>query len=295
MSAAPVIASDYPANVRAAINAALAACFDAAVHQANAYTAGGTATAFTLTPTPALTANAANVRYAVNFGMAAGTSPTLAVSGQAALPLVQYSASGALVAATWLGTLVTDVVCDGTHWIVLDPPLPAAISAVTGAFSGAVSALQFNGGAAGLTGAAPNLTAGAANTAAACTGNAATATLASAVAWPNVTGHPTALSSFTNDSGYTTIANVLSAAPATLTPTSSTTYTNSTGKPMLIFGLASTVSGQTIAFYVNGTIVYTLTYNSSSYGTPFCLPVPAGGTYEIVKGASCIVTMFNVN
>ena len=68
---------------------------DIQVQLATAFTTGGTATAFTLTPAPAITANAANQRFRVKFNAAAGTTPTLAVSGQAALALdavLQYAA-----------------------------------------------------------------------------------------------------------------------------------------------------------------------------------------------------------
>lgn len=185
MSSAPVINDDFPGNVRAAINAAFQACFDAMVHQANSYTTAGIATALTLTPTPALAANAANVRYNITTSIASGANPTLAVSGQPALPIMQYSAAGTLVAASFVAGLVTDIICDGTHWIMLTPSLANLVGA-TATFSGAVTALQFNGSGAGLTGTASSLTAGAAN----------------AVAWGNVSGHPTDLGSFSNGPGY---------------------------------------------------------------------------------------------
>lgn len=55
-------------------------------------------------------------------------------------------------------------------------------------FSSSVTASSFSGAGTGLTGTAASLTAGAANS----------------VAWTNVSGRPTAVSSFTNDSGYIT-------------------------------------------------------------------------------------------
>jgi hypothetical protein len=88
---------------------------------ASAYTTGGTSSAFTLTPTPALAANAANVRYNVTFNQAGTGSPTLAVSLLAALPLMAYNSAGTLVTYLPAANQNSDVICDGTHWIVLDP------------------------------------------------------------------------------------------------------------------------------------------------------------------------------
>lgn len=95
---------------------------DLQVQLATAFTTGGTATAFTLTPAPAITANAANQRFRVKFNAAAGTTPTLAVSGQAALNLKYKDSAGTKQAITstqvpinW----VSDVENDGTDWVVL--------------------------------------------------------------------------------------------------------------------------------------------------------------------------------
>ena len=101
-----------------------------------AFTTGGTSTAFTLTPTPAITANAANQRFRVKFHAAAGTTPTLAVSGQAALNLKYKDSAGTKQAITstqvpinW----ISDVENDGTDWVVLDvPPSAAASETVAG-------------------------------------------------------------------------------------------------------------------------------------------------------------------
>lgn len=87
-----------------------------------AFTTGGTATAFTLTPAPAITANAANQRFRVKFNAAAGATPTLAVSGLTALNLKYKDSAGTKQAITstqvpinW----VSDVENDGTDWVVL--------------------------------------------------------------------------------------------------------------------------------------------------------------------------------
>lgn len=95
-----------------------------------AFTTGGTSTAYTLTPTPALTALATSQRFRVAFHTAAGTTPTLAVSGLTAKNLKYKDSTGAKQAVTstqipsgW----VADVEYDGTDWVVLDvPPTSAA-------------------------------------------------------------------------------------------------------------------------------------------------------------------------
>jgi len=96
---------------------------DIQVQLATAFTTGGTSTAFTLTPTPAITANAANQRFRVKFNAAAGTTPTLAVSGLTALNLKYKDSAGTKQAITstqvpinW----ISDVENDGTDWVVLN-------------------------------------------------------------------------------------------------------------------------------------------------------------------------------
>lgn len=89
------------------------------------FTTAGSDTAFTLTPTPATTANAAGQRFRVVFNAASGTTPTLAVSGQTALNLKYRDSSGAKQAVTSTqipANWVSDVECDGTDWVVLDVP-----------------------------------------------------------------------------------------------------------------------------------------------------------------------------
>lgn len=101
-----------------------------------AFTTGGTSTAYTLTPTPAITANAANQRFRVKFNAAAGATPTLAVSGLTALNLKYKDSAGAKQAITSVQVpinWVSDVENDGTDWVVLDvPPSAAASETVAG-------------------------------------------------------------------------------------------------------------------------------------------------------------------
>lgn len=89
------------------------------------FTTAGSDTAYTLTPTPATTANAAGQRFRVAFHAASGTTPTLAVSGQTALNLKYKDPTGAKQAITSTqvpANWASDVECDGTDWVVLSIP-----------------------------------------------------------------------------------------------------------------------------------------------------------------------------
>lgn len=131
---------------------------DIQVQLATAFTTGGTSTAFTLTPTPAITANAANQRFRVKFNAAAGTTPTLAVSGQAALALKYRDSTGAKQAITATQVPInwaSDVVNDGTDWVVenvaIIPGVTTNSSAPTGYIGEYVESIVAQGAAVSLT------------------------------------------------------------------------------------------------------------------------------------------------
>lgn len=98
---------------------------DIQAQTATAFTTGGSNTAYTLTPTPALAALATNQRFRVNFHTAAGATPTLAISGLTAKSLKYKDAGGNKQAVTstqipsgW----ISDVEYDGTDYVLLDVP-----------------------------------------------------------------------------------------------------------------------------------------------------------------------------
>jgi len=131
---------------------------DLQVQAVTAFTTGGTATAFTLTPAPAITANAANQRFRVTFNAAAGTTPTLAVSGQAALALKYRDSTGAKQAITATQVPInwaSDVVNDGTDWVVenvaIIPGVTTNSSALTGYIGEYVESTVALGAAVSLT------------------------------------------------------------------------------------------------------------------------------------------------
>jgi hypothetical protein len=133
-----------------------------------AFTTGGTGSAYTLTPPVALASNASLTRYNVTFAAAGSGSPTMAVSGLTALPLMAYNSVGGLTAYLPVLNQVSDVQCNGTNWIVLDPlgdlvpPVPpkssrsnlqastTGLSSVTTITADALTLVNANGN--GLTG-----------------------------------------------------------------------------------------------------------------------------------------------
>jgi hypothetical protein len=87
------------------------------------FTTGGTSTAYTLTPMPALTALTAGQRFNVTFNATAGLTPTLAISGLAAKSLKLYDSTGAKVAAsasTVISGMNADLIYDGTDYVILN-------------------------------------------------------------------------------------------------------------------------------------------------------------------------------
>jgi len=88
---------------------------------ATAFNAAGVAPAYTLTPSPALTALAVNDCYNVTFSATGTTgSNTLNVSGLGAKALMQYDLNGNLVPAVITSGLVAVCQYNGTYWVVLD-------------------------------------------------------------------------------------------------------------------------------------------------------------------------------
>lgn len=93
-----------------------------------AFTSGGAAPSFTLTPSPAITAYAANQRFRCKFHAAGTTgSNTLNVSGLGAKNLKQYDSAGAKVPAVVTTGQLADVEYDGVDFVVVDPLPPVIV------------------------------------------------------------------------------------------------------------------------------------------------------------------------
>jgi hypothetical protein len=97
-----------------------------------AFTTGGTSSAFTLTPVPAISAYAENQEFDVEFNAASTGTPTINISAVGAKALKFRLPGGTLVTC---GTLIpsgwrSKVTYDGTDMIVREMPLSAATPAV---------------------------------------------------------------------------------------------------------------------------------------------------------------------
>lgn len=110
----------------------LAAATQGQVH--TAFTAGGTATALTLTPVPPIDAYAASQRFTVKFPVNSGLNPTLNISAKGAKSFKQYDAAGAKVGAQFAADQVGDVLYDGVDFVLLDQ-LPSVKQGIRGAAS----------------------------------------------------------------------------------------------------------------------------------------------------------------
>jgi len=90
-----------------------------------AFTTSGTSTAFTLTPTPAITANAAKQRFmAVLHTAPIAGAVTMAVSGQAALNFIYYDpviGTQFVTSAQAPANYPCDIYNDGTNWVLMNP------------------------------------------------------------------------------------------------------------------------------------------------------------------------------
>jgi len=124
----------------------------------NAGTTGGTSTAYTLTPTPAITSLAENQDFDVEFHTGAGTTPTLSISGQAAKALKYRDDTGALqdVTLTQVPTgWRSRVTYDGTYYIVREVPTTTggAMGVRQTVFNGTVDSSGYSafGGSTGST------------------------------------------------------------------------------------------------------------------------------------------------
>lgn len=90
-----------------------------------AFTTAGTAPNFTLTPVPAPTALAANLRFRVKFHAAGAGSDVINIAGLGNKSLKQYDSTGAKVAAVIAASQLADVEYDGVDMVILDslPPV----------------------------------------------------------------------------------------------------------------------------------------------------------------------------
>lgn len=103
-----------------------------------AFTTGGTSTAYTLTPVPAITSLIAGQRFRVKMSASNGATPTLAVSGLTAKSIKVYDSAGAKTdpsAAQLASGMLVDVEYDGTDWVAI-AQMPPVLSVARGGTGG---------------------------------------------------------------------------------------------------------------------------------------------------------------
>ena len=85
-----------------------------------AFTTAGTSGTYTLTPNPAITAYAAGQKFSVTFSAASSATNTINVSGLGAKSLKMYDSTGTKVASSFALNQVSDIVYDGTDFVLLN-------------------------------------------------------------------------------------------------------------------------------------------------------------------------------
>ncbi len=119
-AAASAAAAQSTANSAGTVAAAAQSTANAAQLVTTSLTTTGTAPAFVLTPSPALGAYAAGNRYTVAFHATSKRLATLNVSGLGSKKLKRYDNLGAKVGFYAIAGIRTDIVYDGTDWVVID-------------------------------------------------------------------------------------------------------------------------------------------------------------------------------
>lgn len=110
-----------------------------------AFTTGGTATALTLAPVPAIQAYAPNQRFSVKFSVTGGLNPTLNVSGKGPKSLKQYDATGQKVSAVFVADQVADIINDGVDFVLLNGLAPIGTASTIGVVKLATAAQDLAG------------------------------------------------------------------------------------------------------------------------------------------------------
>ena len=107
-----------------------------------AFTTGGVSGTYTLTPVPAIAAYAAGQKFSVTFSAASSTTNTINVSALGAKSLKMYDSTGTKVASSFAINQVSDIVYDGTDFVMLNPPQSILTG---GTFTGAIIGTTING------------------------------------------------------------------------------------------------------------------------------------------------------
>ena len=98
-----------------------------------AFTTSGSSGTYTLTPNPAITAYAVGQKFNVTFNAASNTTNTININGLGAKSLKMYNYAGSKIDAIFALNQVSDIIYDGTDFVLLNVPQSATTSpALTG-------------------------------------------------------------------------------------------------------------------------------------------------------------------
>jgi len=100
-----------------------------------AFTTGGTSGVYTLTPSPVITAYIAGERFNVTFNAANAATNTININGLGAKALKMYNPAGVKSNAIFALNQISDIVYDGTDFVILNPIINMPIGSVV-SFSG---------------------------------------------------------------------------------------------------------------------------------------------------------------
>ena len=93
-----------------------------------AFTTGGSSGTYTLTPNPAITSYSANQRFNVTFNAASAATNTINVNGLGAKSLKMYNSAGSKIDAIFALNQVSDIIYDGTDFVLLNVPQSSTTS-----------------------------------------------------------------------------------------------------------------------------------------------------------------------
>jgi len=96
-----------------------------------AFTTGGASGVYTLTPSPVITAYVAGERFNVTFNAASAATNTINVNGLGAKALKMYSHAGVKSNAIFALNQISDIIYDGTDFVVLDVTQARQIETIT--------------------------------------------------------------------------------------------------------------------------------------------------------------------
>ncbi len=112
----------------------------------NAGTTGGTAAAYTVSNIPGLSSYVAKLRLNVTFHAGGGVNPTINANALGPKNLKQYDVSGTKVPPVIIAGMVSDIVYDGTDWVLLNqlPISPASLQTISATVAANALTLGFS-------------------------------------------------------------------------------------------------------------------------------------------------------